>query len=95
MPAKPTPSRPDASQSPFVSVPEVARFLGISVVTAYNLVNSGMLPSYHMGGRGSSIRVKRQDLEDYLESVRLDATHVPPPSPRSTRKSRGSRSKGK
>jgi excisionase family DNA binding protein len=57
---------PDPRQTAdvFLTVPEVARRLGVSARTAWRLVQEGPLPSHYVSER--SRRVRLSDLEAYL-----------------------------
>ncbi|MFO0905783.1 MAG: helix-turn-helix domain-containing protein [Pirellulales bacterium] len=50
-----------------MTVQEVARRLNISRSKAYQMVDSGALPHFRIGG---SVRVAEEQLAEYLESVR-------------------------
>lgn len=47
-----------------MTVNEVARYLKISVITTYRLVQEGKIPAFKVG---RSWRVKRSDLADFIE----------------------------
>lgn len=55
----------------FLQLKEVEKWLGISRSQSYALLksNSGPLPAYRVGG---SIRVKKQDLENWLEDHKYE-----------------------
>ncbi len=55
--------------SGWLSVRQVARALGVVSRTVYGLINAGQLPGYRIG---RVIRVRRDDLDRYLESVRIE-----------------------
>jgi excisionase family DNA binding protein len=60
-----------------MTVKEVARALGVSLATAYNLVHGGKIPAVRVGlGRGT-IRVREEDLEAFVAASRI----TPPVSP--------------
>ncbi len=46
-----------------LSVPEVGELLGMGRSWVYQQIRSGEIPSVHLGG---SVKVKRQDLEEYI-----------------------------
>ncbi len=50
-----------------LSIPEVCQELDMGKSWVYRQIKSGELPSVKLG---RSIKIKRQDLEDYLESHR-------------------------
>jgi excisionase family DNA binding protein len=47
-----------------LSVPEVGELLGMGRSWVYQQIRSGEIPSVHLGG---SVKVKREDLEEYVE----------------------------
>jgi excisionase family DNA binding protein len=53
----------------WLSVPRAARALGVVSRTVYGLINAGSLPGYRIG---RVIRVRRDDLDRYLDSVRIE-----------------------
>ncbi len=60
----------------WVGAPALARELGIMLRTLYKILDSGELPSYKLG---RVIRIKRSDVEAYLESVKVrpgDLAHL-------------------
>jgi excisionase family DNA binding protein len=61
---------PDShAQSPWLGTAEAARYLGITPRTLYRLINEGQVPAYKLG---RVIRVKTADLDDFLESARIE-----------------------
>jgi excisionase family DNA binding protein len=52
----------------WLTVRQVARELGVVTRTVHGLINSGQLTGYWIG---RVIRVRRVDLDRYLESVRI------------------------
>jgi excisionase family DNA binding protein len=50
-----------------MTVPEVAKRLNISRSKTYQLIDSGALPHFRIGG---SVRVAEDQLAEFLESVR-------------------------
>ena len=50
-----------------LSVPEVGELLGMGRSWVYQQIRSGEIPSVHLGG---SVKVKREDLEEYIEQHR-------------------------
>ncbi len=50
-----------------LSVPEVGELLGMGRSWVYQQIRSGEMPSVHLGG---SVKVKREDLEEYIQSRR-------------------------
>lgn len=51
-------------------VREVAEMLGIGRSKAYELVRTGEIPSVRLG---ASVRVRGQDLQDYVETLCMDS----------------------
>lgn len=54
--------------SPWLGTTEAARFLGVVPRTLYRMVDEGQIPAYKMG---RVIRIRRSDLEAYLEANRV------------------------
>jgi excisionase family DNA binding protein len=50
-----------------LSVPEVGELLGMGRSWVYQQIRSGEIPSVHLGG---SVKVKREDLEEYIQQHR-------------------------
>jgi excisionase family DNA binding protein len=64
----------------WLGTPKAAEYLGISVRTLYRLMDEGRIPAYEMG---RVYRLKRADLDAFLESARvrpgtLAHLHTPP-----------------
>ena len=51
-----------------IKKPEAADLLGISVRTLEKMIARGALPAYRVGPK--SVRLRREDIDDYLESHR-------------------------
>jgi len=51
-----------------IKKPEAADLLGISVRTLEKMIARGSLPAYRVGPK--SVRLRREDIDDYLESHR-------------------------
>jgi excisionase family DNA binding protein len=51
-----------------LTVPEVAERLRLSRGTIYKLVRTGVIPAVRLGDNGSSLRVKSDELEAWLEA---------------------------
>jgi excisionase family DNA binding protein len=64
-------ARVDYKQRTWLKVPEVAAELGIPRTRAYELIQRGQIPAVRVGER--SIRVNRQELEQFLLSQRVVA----------------------
>ncbi len=58
---------PQSRGPELLSIPEVCHSLGMGKSWVYRRVKSGEIPSVKLG---RSIKVKREDLEEYLESQR-------------------------
>lgn len=66
--------------APFLTVRQAAATLGFSTTSVYQLINKGELPSGQVPG-GSAIRIKRADLNAFIEKM-FDATpRIVPPEP--------------
>lgn len=65
---KPVPADTPPADQPLLTVAEVAAALRVSKMTAYRLVNDGALKGLRIG---RTIRVRREALEAYIESVTL------------------------
>lgn len=52
-----------------LSVPEASAYLGVGRSTLYTLFSDGQLPYCKVGSRTV---IKRTDLDEYMESVRVD-----------------------
>ncbi len=75
----------DTSPPAWYSTDEAAEDLGISQRTVYNLINTGQLTGRRIG---RVIRIRREDLDDYLQRAVIDPgdlDHLIPPTPRSTK----------
>ena len=53
----------------WMGTPQAAEYLGISVRTLYRLIDQGRIPAYAIG---RVYRVKRDDLDAFLESARVE-----------------------
>ena len=53
----------------FLTVKEAAAILRVGTMTIYRIVQTGDLPAYHFGERGS-IRIERTDLYRYMRQSR-------------------------
>jgi excisionase family DNA binding protein len=68
--------RSEGSRVPeLLSIPEVCEVLGMGKSWTYRKLRSGEIPSIKLG---RSVKVKREDLEEYLESQRHRPTNVSP-----------------
>ena len=56
--------------SNWITRPEAAKRLGISVCTLDRIVAEGKLPAYRMTGR-ASVRFREEDLDEYIEGCRV------------------------
>ena len=62
-------------------VRDIAKRLALSESKVYQLIRSGELPHYKLGG---ALRVSEEQLMDYLvasQKGRVEAPEVPPPAP--------------
>lgn len=66
-----------------VSKDKAAELLGVSVRTVERLVAAGSLPVYRVSQR--SLRIAREDIDDYLAAHRIEATVRSPAPPRPCR----------
>jgi excisionase family DNA binding protein len=62
-----TTERPRADEEELLTVEQVQELLKVGRTFAYALVRSGELPSYRVG---RLIRIRRRDVERWLESAR-------------------------
>jgi excisionase family DNA binding protein len=77
------------SESDYVTAEHIAKVLDLNRRTVYRWVNSGLLPSIKLGaGHSSAVRIKRSDLDEFLENARRNPTPVEPVRPRRRRRSR-------
>ena len=63
----------------WVGVPALAKELGVTMRTVYKLLDAGELPAYRFG---RVIRIKRADVEEFLERARVkpgELRHLYPP----------------
>jgi excisionase family DNA binding protein len=56
-----------------LSVNETAELLGVSTKQVRRLIARGELPAVQLGGRGSAIRIDREELEAWLYSEAVSA----------------------
>ncbi len=69
---------PKSTGEDWLSAPEAATALGLTVRTVYALVDTGDLTAYKFR---RVLRIKRDDLEDYVERCRVnpgDLAHLYP-----------------
>lgn len=72
----------DQNESPFMTVPQLMRYLSLSKTGAYDLLKKANLPTYPVGANGGAYRILRSDLQNYLQSVvRTSPTDTPAASP--------------
>ena len=67
------PQRPGSPELQLLSIAEVCRTLGMGKSWTYRRLKSGEIPSVKLG---RSIKIKREDLEEYLEKHRYTPTDV-------------------
>ena len=53
-----------------LTVPEVAEAMKVSSATVRRLIKRGLIAAYKVGDRGQ-LRIKNQDVEQYIESRRV------------------------
>jgi excisionase family DNA binding protein len=70
-----TAERPDGRDLGLLSIPEVCEALGMGKSWTYRRLKSGEIPSIKLG---RAIRVRREDLERYLESHRYRPSEEEP-----------------
>jgi excisionase family DNA binding protein len=58
----------DSNLKPFLSIREASQYLGVEYKTLYRIVLSGKLPASRVGG---IYRIKREDLDRYLDEQKL------------------------
>jgi excisionase family DNA binding protein len=58
----------DSNTKPFLSIREASQYLGVEYKTLYRIVISGKLPASRIGG---IYRIKREDLDKYLDAQKL------------------------
>lgn len=68
-PQSTTISPAEDNAAPMLRPREVARVLSVGKSTVYDLMRSGALPSYRIGG---SLRVRPEDLERFIASNRAE-----------------------
>jgi excisionase family DNA binding protein len=56
-----------ATAQRLMSVKEVADYLGVHPQTVYALIRNGQLPAVQLNGRRTSLRIKKADLEEWLQ----------------------------
>jgi excisionase family DNA binding protein len=65
----PLPADSSGTTNEWFTLPELGEWLKVSRTTAYGLVSSRELPSYRVG---RAIRVRRADVERWLEEIRWE-----------------------
>lgn len=58
-------TKSDPTSAMYLTVREVAAVLRVSNMTVYRLINAGELPALRVG---KSLRLRKDDLDDYLAS---------------------------
>lgn len=51
-----------------LTVREAADQLSLSIASIYEMVRAGRLPAVRVGRRGGAIRIRPEDLEDFLQA---------------------------
>jgi excisionase family DNA binding protein len=73
-PFPPMPPIPGRQATRFSTVQEVARFLRVSKMTVYRLINAGTLPAYKFGQ--SATRIPTRAVWDYVKSNKIDPDNI-------------------
>ena len=63
-----------------LTVPEVAETMKVSQSTVRRMIRSGLITAYKLGDRGQ-LRIKEDDVEEYVESQRVRVENTPAPNP--------------
>ena len=58
-----------------MTVKEVARRLRVSTSLVYQLVDAGKLGCHRIGNGRGAIRIRPEDVADYLETCRAETSH--------------------
>jgi len=64
-----------------LTVREVAQWLRVSTATAYSLVKRGALPAMRVGIHGGAIRIRAEDVWDYLANATQTTPWTEKPKP--------------
>ncbi len=56
--------------NPLLKVPQVAELLACSIATVYALIERGQLSAVRIGVGNGGVRVRREDLDSFVESRR-------------------------
>ena len=67
-------NRPEDRKSELLSIPQACQYLGMGKSWVYRRIHNRELPSVRLG---RTIKIKRSDLEQYLEDHRNDAADSP------------------
>ena len=70
---------PKSTGNEWLSAPEAAKALGLTLRTVYSIIDGGDLVAYKFR---RVLRIKRADLDDYMERSRVnpgDLSHLYPP----------------
>ncbi len=60
---------PKSTGERWMGVPEAAEYLGVVVRTVYRLIDTGDIPAFKVG---RVIRMRREDVDAFLESRRIE-----------------------
>ena len=82
MTAQPDISKRKPLLRPVMTVPQAALYLGVAKNTVYDAVREGLLPHLRFGCKKGTIRIRPEDLEEYVQSCLT----IGSPSQRSTAK---------
>ncbi len=72
----------DRSTVEMLTVQDVADELNVSASLLYGLIAAGEIECYRIGRRRGTIRVRREDLDRYLENCRVASGTAPERVPR-------------
>jgi excisionase family DNA binding protein len=67
----------NSSERPLLTVAEVGDWLKVSPSLIYQLVESGKIVVYRIGNGRGAIRFRPEDIEDYLDSCRIEKNAPP------------------
>ena len=68
----------------WLSTKDASEYIGVTLRTLYKLIDEGLIPAYKIG---RVIRVKKEDVDSYLQSTKIkpgELDHLYPDTKRST-----------
>jgi len=65
-----------------LTVQDVAGILKVSKSLVYGLIASGKIPCHRIGNGRGAIRLRRDDLEQFINDCRVEQDPAPAPVPR-------------